>query len=300
MWANDSWQREASGMAYQHSDERIRQESTGTTMKRRGLLAGAAALVAGIAAKQAAQPVSAGTDGDVVLGGASNAAASGTTIINNAAATYESVAFAGVRYPGWSGSFVVSTNAGLFGRADLVNGYGVFGFAPQAFGIGVQGQSSSYLGVVGKSLTGIGVYGTLFPTGDAGGANTAVKGELGTDITAANTVAVDGNNVSIGTGGIGVKGTATKGLGASFQGGIAPLRLVPGTLSARTLTAAGHQAGELYMTSDNRLFLFDGTNWREVLLAAPGSGVPPAAVARPSSAGTATQPVQPAPIPRSG
>jgi hypothetical protein len=39
-------------------------------------------------------------------------------------------------------------------------------------------------------------------------------------------------------------------------------------------------------------------NWREVVLAAPGSGVPPAAAARPSTANTTTQPVQPVPPPR--
>src|SRR5262245_18737067 len=42
-------------MAEQQADAAIRR--TGTAMKRRGLLAGAAALVIGIVAKQAAQPV---------------------------------------------------------------------------------------------------------------------------------------------------------------------------------------------------------------------------------------------------
>jgi hypothetical protein len=46
-------------MAVRHADEAIQRDGTGTGVKRRGLLAGAAALVAGIAAKQTSQPVTA-------------------------------------------------------------------------------------------------------------------------------------------------------------------------------------------------------------------------------------------------
>jgi hypothetical protein len=64
-------------MAERHADGAI--QRTGTTMKRRGLLAGAAALVAGIAAKQTSQPVAAITDTNfVATGAATNFDAQGT------------------------------------------------------------------------------------------------------------------------------------------------------------------------------------------------------------------------------
>ena len=93
----------------------------------------------------------------------------------------------------------------------------------------------------------------------------------------------------MGAGGVGVQGVSDNGLGGTFHGGVAAVRLIPGDQSARTLGASGHQAGALHVTSDYLLFFYDGTDWREVLLAA---------AARSSSANTTTQPVQPAPPPR--
>jgi hypothetical protein len=89
-----------------------------------------------------------------------------------------------------------------------------------------------------------------------------------------------------GSGGIGVQGAAATGLGASFGGGVAPLRLVPGPLASSALTSTGHHEGELYVTSDHLLFFFDGTHWRQMLLAplpgttptlpnGPARGTPP-------------------------
>lgn len=149
---------------------------------------------------------------------------------------------------------------------------------------GVYGFSNSGHGVVGETVSGVAVRGVI---------------GLASPVTAPNTIAVQAINQSTGTGTIGVLGQAPSSIGGSFAGGIAPLRLVPGTQSARMLNGAGHQAGELYLTSDARLYFFDGTNWREVLLAAPGSAVPPAAPARAVvQANPSATPVQPAPAPR--
>jgi hypothetical protein len=53
-------------------------------LKRRGLLAAAVACVAGLVAKLSEQPVSAGVDGDVVLG-SNNVSTTTTTIVNGTA-----------------------------------------------------------------------------------------------------------------------------------------------------------------------------------------------------------------------
>ena len=66
----------------------------------------------------------------------------------------------------------------------------------------------------------------------------------------ASTIAMYGENLSTGTGGVGVMAASTTGIGASLQGGRAPLMLVPGAVSIANLTATGHQAGELYVTSE--------------------------------------------------
>jgi hypothetical protein len=111
--------------------------------------------------------------------------------------------------------------------------------------------------------------------------------------------------------GIGVSGQSESGVGGAFQGGLAPLRIMPGPLAATGLTATGHQAGEVYMTSDHLLSFFDGSHWRQVLLSPlpgttttvgppPTRGTPPP-VSGPASAGTqgetvpaGVQPVPPA------
>jgi hypothetical protein len=281
-------------MAERRADEGMRQGGKG--IKRRGILAAAGAAVAGIVAKQTAQPVLAA---DVVLG-QYNVASTGTTVVSTAA---DEPGICGVFWPGGSGTVIARYPAGVYGLCGLASAssptYGVAGYADIPFGVGVQGTSLSYYGVQGVTDNGVGAIGDV-KAGGNGTSNIGVIGRVGV-LEAngrSNTVAVYGQNAATGAGGIGVQGTCSNGLGGSFQGGVAPVRLVPGSQSARTLSAVGHQAGELYFTSDNRLFVFDGTNWREVLLAAPGSGVPPAAAARASSAGTATTPVQPLPPPR--
>jgi hypothetical protein len=276
-------------------------------MKRRGILAVAGAALAGIVAKQMSEPVAAaggGSQGTPLIIGANDTsntpANTGTqpTMLFNGAVSLGSYDVAD--------AFVAASQDGIgvrgygFGNGTGVAGYNVGG--TQSNISGVYGSAGSTIGVYGLSVSGVGVQGdggqdgtfntTGFPMGVRGSVKDtgyAIYGKAG------NGFGVFGTATSYG---VGVHGESTNGTGGTFQGGLAPLRLIPGTLSARTLTTSGHLAGELYMTSDNRLFLFDGTNWREVLLAAPGSGVPPATASRPSSASTTMQGVQPAPPPR--
>jgi hypothetical protein len=310
-------------MAVQHADVAVAHAGPG--MKRRGILAAAGAAVgtvlAGIAARQVSEPVAAATDTNFVATGTGttnfDAQGNGNYGVNTSFGNFNvgvngygtsigvrayspgtgvaSKSDGGTGVQGNSGS-----GTGVYGAGSGPGAVGIHGTANAANGVGCIGESSSFVGVWGQTDSGTAVLGDV-KAGAAGASNTAVQGRIGAfpgGNSQANTIAVQGINQSTGANGIGVQGQSTVGLGGSFQGGTAPLRLVPGSQSARTLTATGHQAGEVYVTSDNLLFFFDGTNWREVVLAAPGSGVPPAAVARPSGVNTTSQPVSPLPPPR--
>ena len=93
-------------------------------LKRRGLLAASVALVAGLVAKLTEQPVSAGVDGDVVLG-ASNTTG-GTTVITNT--TFSSTAMAVSCMVGPSGWGLLGSGSqyGILGQTNG-NGAGVYG-----------------------------------------------------------------------------------------------------------------------------------------------------------------------------
>jgi hypothetical protein len=112
----------------------------GEVLKRRGLFAAAAALVAAVVAKVTEQKVEAGVDGDVVLG-ASNFT-TGTTVIT--ATNSDGTGFIGDCSTGifsWglqgvgnqygvlgvSSSAQPGASAGVRGIADSANGYGVWG-----------------------------------------------------------------------------------------------------------------------------------------------------------------------------
>jgi hypothetical protein len=237
-------------------------QQIGTTMKRRGILAAAGVVVAGIVAKQASVPVAAAhynLQGDT-----------GLTFYN--LANDRTLIFANGPFPASTPVLDVEmTGSDLTLGADLA--VGVKGASNRDAGVWGVSSAAGKPGVYGTSLssgTGIGVLGV----GDAAG--------------------VIGQSSS----GIGVQGMAGAGIGASFQGRTAPVRLVPGASAATGLSASGHQAGELYVTSDKQFCYFDGTTWYMVVLAPVGRGVPPAVAPRPSSASTATGPVQPIPQPR--
>ncbi|MDQ2784245.1 MAG: hypothetical protein M3Y58_04500, partial [Chloroflexota bacterium] len=212
-------------------------------VKRRGLIAGAAALAAGLLAKQVSEPVRAATSPlEIPTSSGSGQAVNvvvdqtningtlpnGTAMINaNANINTNNVIgllgqgggpggpgvmglMKGVTFPG------ASFGAAIFGQG-LDTAIGVFGVG----NVGVHGTSttSSGYGVIGEGDTGVhgesqgstngsGVEGLYFGSGTNG---IGVKGSVTGG--AAGTTAVYGNNQSTGTGGIGVYGYSPRGNG---------------------------------------------------------------------------------------
>lgn len=162
------------------------------SVKRRGLIAGAAALVAGVLAKQAAEPVAAGVDGDVIAGATTTIGTTTTVLLSPQSQT--APAFRGNNF--YTGALDAKgdgvqgyatnpdpalSNAGVFGRNNDLNGVGTFGegsngtgaFGDSSSGTGVAGNSGTSYGVYGVSATGTGVYG-LSTAGQYG-----VRGDAG-------------------------------------------------------------------------------------------------------------------------
>jgi len=113
---------------------------------------GAALAVAAVAAETIAKPVpaSAGTDGDVILGG--DNIASGSTVVVNS--TPDEFAFEGSANGSGAGILGISnTGAGVFGESHT--GFGVQGVND----VMASTQFSTATGVVGSSTSGIGVQG---------------------------------------------------------------------------------------------------------------------------------------------
>lgn len=252
----------------------MQEETPAKSMKRRGILAAAGAVVAGIMTRQTTESVSAysggGNQGFLALGSnpwyLANSDGSNTAATASATAVLQATPNFGL-YAGQNGAdptvFEVDARTILPGGTVDINainayasgrGSGVSGRNDALNGIGVAGVGSNGTGVYGQSSAGAGVWGY------------AVSGA-------------------------GVGAVSTNGLGAVLQGGLAPLRLVPGTVAAANLSAAGHQVGELYVTSDDRLFFLTGTAWREIAF------VPPNATPQPQPAAAVVQNA-PAPAPR--
>ncbi|MGI8688696.1 MAG: hypothetical protein ACR2M3_08960 [Thermomicrobiales bacterium] len=181
-------------MAAQQTESNANDQTEGRkALKRRGILAAAAAVVAGIAAKQMAEPVAAGIDGDLVLNTTGqvivgetgvrtdntyNVNTGGNAFIVDCSATttrsmnaiYGSGSGSGTGVQGNGGGdtsgndtgfpvgvrgSVSNTGFGVHGNAG--NGTGVYGTATGGFG--VYGVSTSNYGVVGQSTSGVGVSG---------------------------------------------------------------------------------------------------------------------------------------------
>lgn len=136
-------------------------------LKRRGLIAGAAALAAGVLAARSAGEVDANTGDTLVIGNAATApgyqngfamtwlAAAvggkpGLRVTNSTASTYDDVA------DGVQGYATGNGPAGVYGRNDAGGRVGVHGNA--AGGTAVYGQSNGGQGVTGVSGTAFGVY----------------------------------------------------------------------------------------------------------------------------------------------
>ncbi|MHB8648400.1 MAG: hypothetical protein ACYDAR_21675 [Thermomicrobiales bacterium] len=198
-------------MAEQHVDEQR------TPLKRRGILTAAAVVVAGIAAKQTAQPVLAAAPMQFADTTASytNTAMGPTVIIDHTGytdtnsvftaqtlATSAKCALQGVSGLRGSAPF----QCGVFGDVGTASSIGVFGNAnsgapsigvfgrSESDGIGVKGQSNTGTGVYGVTL-GAGIYGVYGTSGAAGGAG--VRGDC--------------------TGGTGVLGSVSDGYGVLGQ-----------------------------------------------------------------------------------
>ena len=201
-----------------HADER--DATAGTTMRRRGILTAAAAALAGIVATQANEPVRAtgggGPDGNLVLGSNSvnntaNTAGQPTYLFNTAGGTPSVGSF----YFGDAFLAASVSGAGVIGRSST--GVGVDGLSDKFHGIiGQTGTGSTHAGIAGFGA-GTGTFGVIGNGAGGGGSTSGAVGVQGQNAqfgvvgmvsNDANTIAVQGNNQSTGTGGIGVQGVA--------------------------------------------------------------------------------------------
>jgi hypothetical protein len=191
------------------------QETTGKALKRRGILAAGAAVVAGIVAKQTAQSVAANTDGQALLIAGSNSESTAGTSLTWTGGTISSGAALSVGDGGNAQPFTamvagVATGGkaafGVYGEA-RTGGTGVYGKAINGFGVQALGSTGvaatgGFVGVQGTGPTGI------FGTGTSVGA-VGVQGLIPNTSTDPNTFAVQGFNHSTGAGGVGVQGQIT-------------------------------------------------------------------------------------------
>jgi hypothetical protein len=262
-------------MAGQQADVRTDgRETTGRTLKRRGLMAAAAALVVGIAAKQTSEPVWAATDTVFTASGGTGTAfqTSGTaysTGLNVVASSFGVAADAtrpggaggtgvygvgdiyGVRGEGMAGTGVYgassgsSVSKGIYGK-HMASGYAIYGEAISSGGYGVTGVALDQFGVIGQSDSGTAMQGQVQAVKIGGGANTA-----------ANTIAVKGVNQSAGAGGFGVYGSSARSFGGWFEsgsdqgvGGVVGVARAAGTVGFQALalspaTTAGFFSGSV-------------------------------------------------------
>lgn len=144
--------------------EHARTTDTPTKVRRRGLVAGAAALAAAALASRTAQPVGAS---QIVGAGASYTSALDTNI-------YDGV-------QGYAANSGGIAYAGVFGRNNDPNGVGVMGTAPS--GIGVYGTSTSSAGLSGLSTSGAGVTATSTSGSGVAGSSTSSAGVSGVSST---------------------------------------------------------------------------------------------------------------------
>jgi hypothetical protein len=181
-----------------------------TPIKRRGVFALGAALVAGLVAKLTEQPVSAGTDGDVILGanGVANLAPTPTSICNNGSAAGPTIS--ALRSPGAVSAQTLAINAAILAQCAIDNETAVWGRSQNgAQAKGVRGISFAGTGVFGEGHTGV--------HGESEN-NIGVEGVVPAT-SSSNAIAVYGLNTSAyagpgpGAGGFGVYGLSAKGHG---------------------------------------------------------------------------------------
>jgi hypothetical protein len=139
---------------------------------------------------------------------------------------------------------------GVMGLSIVCGVYGVV-VASSSLGpilAGVTGDSSTHVGVLGMSSGADGVHGLT----DADGAS-----------------GVAGLDQASGNGSHGVYGASDNGIGGYFQGGRAPLFLVPGASSGAP-SSGDHSKGEIYLDSNGAVFVCtagdgsDAGTWQEL------------------------------------
>jgi hypothetical protein len=211
--------------------------------------------VATVAAATPAEAAGPGTQVDV---GSTNNWSTGQTGVVHNANTQNGPALNAYRTTGNTTGVQYSENAGLIAETGITNNDGVIGFC-------AGGPMSS--GVHGFSFDGRAVVGT----GDQG---VGVLGEIRTGNSSPNSIAIQADNQSTGSGSIGIKASAIGGLGGSFAGTLAPLLLVPAATNGAPRTGA-HAAGELYVDGKGDLYYCRtaGTpgTWVNLLAAPPAT-----------------------------
>ncbi len=214
-------------MAGERADERTHGERSGTSVKRRGILAAAAAVVAGLVARQASVPVQASggfTQTNFTATGSGNPDvgfdASATGLFDTGVSGSGNTA--GVQADG--GTYGVNANGGTYGIKSYGTSYGVYGYGNLAGSYGVYGDAVAY-GVYGNASPGVGVTGKGAAAGVTGYAAAVNRsGVVGfTGPTAPTSPGIYGGVVGISDqmslpavhgyhgSGIGVKGTSTSG-----------------------------------------------------------------------------------------
>lgn len=149
-------------------------------------------------------------------------------------------------------------NDGVVGLSDAQNRSGVYGFNSQedgaAFGVFGRCAAVEGAGVGADSTLGVGVSGhSQFNDGVVGLADAHSRsGVLGVNTTSSGPAfGVFGRADS--AEGVGVAGASERGYGASFRGGLAPLRIEPSHAAGPPTTGA-HQVGEFFVDNAGDLF----------------------------------------------
>lgn len=196
-----------------------RTDITRQALRRRGLLTGMAALVAGLAATKVSEPAAAHDLDDVKLANgfndtaynAANGFATRITATGNAkTALYGVYSGSGDGVPGVRGDSAAPHGPGLQGVATGTDAPGVLGVASS--GAGVCGQSTDGTGVSGESTNATGVSGLAADgTGVYGGSGTA-NGVVGESTTGTGVYGSSGD-------GNGLVGASTNGSGVIGQAG---------------------------------------------------------------------------------
>jgi hypothetical protein len=203
---------------------------------RRGVAGASAAVAASVVV---AKPASAATGSTAITGNSDNWGTTQTGFVHNGT-SQNGPALNAYRTTGSTTGVQFSENAGLIAQTDITDNDGVIGFcAGGPMSSGVHGFSFNGRGVVGSGDQGVGVL-----------------GEIRTGNSSPGSVAVQATNHSTGTGSIGVQAISTSGpggLGGSFAGTLAPLRLVAATTTGAP-KAGTHTAGELFVDSKGDLY----------------------------------------------